>query len=119
MLERLASSGLEEIQYDNGKLPEVLEREFLEVQKILLEGGDLSTLEVSSDRQFLVQLRYITQTKYVVFQRVNELIDRLDLEEAFFAVHPKGNAWKDSFVSKVLVIDTEEMKDSPLEDLRL
>lgn len=91
-MERLAFVGDDKIQYDNGKLPLVLEKEFVEVQKILSEGGDLSTLKCEEARRELVQFKYITQTKYVLFMRANELLERLNLEEAFFAVIPKGDS---------------------------
>ena len=101
LLERLAFVGDDRIQYDNGVLPAVLEREFLEVQKILSEGGDLSTLKCEEARKELVQFKYITQSKYVLFMRANELLEKLNLEEAFFAVIPKGDSWKESYGARL------------------
>lgn len=91
LLERLAFVGDDKIQYDNGVLPAVLEREFLEVQKLLSVGADLSTLPCEEARRVLVQFSYITQTKYVLFMRANQLLERLSLTEAFFAIIPKGD----------------------------
>ena len=102
LLERLAFVGDDRIQYDNGVLPAVLEREFLEVQKILSEGGDLSTLKCEEARRELVQFKYITQSKYVLFMRANELLEKLNLEEAFFCCDPKRRQLERELRGKII-----------------
>lgn len=101
LLERLAFVGHDKIEYDNGRLPAVLEKEFLEVQKMLSDGTDLHTLKCEEARRELVHFRYMTQTKVVLFDRANQLLERLNLDEAFFAVIPKGDSWKESYAKRV------------------